>query len=486
MRETPLICIDHAFAEGVQPQDCAAKLGCPSKEFPVIRQRYAKPRRRKIILKARLTLNVLLSFAQFERELTGERIRDKVAASKKKDMWMGGVVPLGYDGVDHQLIVNRPEAEIVREIFRQYLRLGCVKELKDYLRREQISSKVRTSTSGRTSGGASYSRGALYHLLNNRVYVGETVHRDHCYPGQPEAIVPKELWDQVAARLAANNQAHRRKKSPATPSLLSGFVFDVNGVRFTPTHATKNGKRYRYYTSQAAIQKTEGAPTVTRFPAQQLEALVLSQIHLLLGSPEKCTASLENSPEKDVTGERALDLAKRWPQLETAKQREFFRSVVRRVVVGQTTVWIDVDRVQLVETLLGHPPACGTVAGESERGPIRLSAELQSLRRGGKIRWAGPNCSGGTPVLSLVKAIARARDWYDRIVSGEVSTVSQLAEKTRLSSTYVKRIIACAALSPQVMEIVLSGKHRPDLTLEELLQNAALDWPEQLRGLHLA
>jgi site-specific DNA recombinase len=434
----------------------------------------------------RLTLNVLLSFAQFERELTGERIRDKVAASKKKGMWMGGIAPLGYDGVDHQLIVNRPEAETVREIFRQYLRLGCVKELKDYLEREQMSSKVRTSRSGRTSGGASYSRGALYHLLNNRVYMGEIVHRDQSYPGQHEAIVPRELWDQVVARLDANNQAHRRKKSPATPSLLSGIVFDVKGVRFTPTHTTKNGKRYRYYTSQAAIQKTDSTLTVTPFPAQELEALVLSQIHQLLGSPGKCTASLENSPEKDVAGGRVLDFAKRWPQLETAKQHEFFRKVVQRVVVGQTEVWIDVDGLQVVETLLGHLPACTTVAGEHDLSPIKLSAELQPLRRRGKTFLAGPNCSERAPVLSLVKAIARARDWYERIISGEVSTVCKLAQKTGLSSTYVKRIIACATLSPETTEIVLSGKHRPDLTLEELLQNAPFDWPEQLRGLQLA
>lgn len=181
-----------------------------------------------------------------------------------------------------------------------------------------------------------------------------------------------------------------------------------------------------------------------------------------------------------------MDLAKRWPKLETKKQREFFRKVVRRVVVGQTTVWIDVERLQLVETLLGRPPACGTVTAEGERGPIQLSAELKPLRRGGKIRLAGPNCSEGTPILSLVKAIARARDWYERIVSGEVSTVCQLAQKTRLSSSYVKRIMECAALSPQITEMVLSGKHRPDLTLEELLKNAPLDWPEQLRGLQLA
>src|ERR1700688_3188668 len=146
----------------------------------------------------RLTLNVLLSFAQFEREVTGERIRDKVAASKKKGMWMGGVVSLGYDCIDHKLIVNPKEAHTVREIFRQYLGLGCVMKLKQYLEREQIRSKVRTSKVQDTSGGATFSRGALYHLLNNRVYIGETVHRGQSYPGQHEAIVPRELWNQVS------------------------------------------------------------------------------------------------------------------------------------------------------------------------------------------------------------------------------------------------------------------------------------------------
>jgi DNA invertase Pin-like site-specific DNA recombinase len=214
----------------------------------------------------RLTLNVLLSFAQFERELTGERIRDKVAASKKRGMWMGGVVPMGYDCVAHLLIVNQPEAETVREIFGQYLRLGCVNKLRSYLEQRQIRSKVRTSAAGQTSGGATYSRGALYHLLNNRSYIGEIVHRGQSYPGQHEAIVPRELWDQVASRLQANNQAHRSRKSHATPSLLSGIVFDPKGVRFTPTHAVKNGKRYRYYTSQTVIQQTGNGPVVARFP----------------------------------------------------------------------------------------------------------------------------------------------------------------------------------------------------------------------------
>jgi site-specific DNA recombinase len=428
----------------------------------------------------RLTLNVLLSFAQFEREVTGERIRDKVAASKKKGMWMGGVVPLGYDCMDHRLIVNQTEAETVRTIFREYLRLGCVRRLKDYLRREKIHSKARTSRAGRTSGGMTYSRGAIYHLLNNRTYIGEIVHHDQSYPGQHEGIVPRELWDQVTTCLETNNQAHRSRKSASTPSLLSGIVFDINGVRFTPTHAVKNGKRYRYYTSQAAIQQTGNKPTLTRFPAQELESLVTSQIHLLLASPDKSTAGLENSPEKDVAAERTRDLANRWPGLEIAKQHEFVRKIVKRVVVGQAAAWIEVDRAKLVETLLGQKPSDAAV-GELRTDPIKLTADFQPLRRGSELRLVEPrhSCYKETPVPSLAKAIARARDWYERIVAGEVGTVGQLAQQTGLPSTYVKRILTCAVVSPEITEIVLSGKHRRNLTLQDLLRNVPTDWAEQ-------
>jgi DNA invertase Pin-like site-specific DNA recombinase len=429
----------------------------------------------------RLTLNVLLSFAQFERELTGERIRDKVAASKKRGMWMGGIVPLGYDCVDHRLIVHRSEAETVREIFRQYVRLRCVKKLRDVLHQRQIRSKARTSKAGRTSGNAAYSRGALYHLLNNRVYIGEIIHRDQSYPGQHEAIVPQKLWGQVAERLEANNQAHRSRKSPSAPSLLSGIVFDINGVRFTPTHAVKNGKRYRYYTSQAAIQGTGDGPVVSRFPAQELENLVTSQIYLLLGSPDKCTAGLENSPEKDFAAERAVDLAKHWSRLEISKQREFVRNVSRRIVVSRTTACIEVDTAKLIAALLGHSPESTESGAGRGDNTIKLTADFQPLRRGSELRLVGPKGSSyeGTPVPSLVKAIARARNWYEQIVAGQVVTVGQIARETGLSSTYVKRILDCARLSPHITEMVLSGKHQPNLTLQELLQNVPMDWREQ-------
>jgi site-specific DNA recombinase len=429
----------------------------------------------------RLTLNVLLSFAQFEREITGERIRDKFAASKKKGMWMGGFVPLGYDCLERRLIVNQVEAATVRRVFRQYLRLGCVSRLKDFLDHKEIRSKARTNIAGRMSGGRAFSRGALYHLLNNRIYIGEIVHQGQVYPGQHRSIVPRKLWDQVAMRLQKNNQAHRVGKSHSTTSLLSGRLFDVNGARFTPTHAVKNAKRYRYYTSQTVIRQAGSRPVITRFPAQELERFVKSQIHRLLQAPDKFTARMEDNPSKGAAAERAKDLAGKWPKLEISKQHEFARNILRRVTVGQTTVWTEIDKSKLLATLLGKKSETQPPARADNLDVLKLAGTFQVLRRGSELRLVTPerSCSGGTPVPSLVKAVARARDWYERIVSGEMNTIAQLAEKSGLTRRYVRRILPFANLSPQITEIILAGKHRADLTLREFLGSIPSDWREQ-------
>ncbi len=195
----------------------------------------------------RLTLNVLLSFAQFEREVTGERIRDKIAASKRKGMWMGGYPPLGYDCEDRKLVVNQSEAETVRQIFQRYAELGSVLALKDALDAENTVGKVRVSQAGRRSGGQPMARGALHRMLQNRIYRGEIVHKTNSYPGQHAAIVEQHLWDPVQARLAENRVERRTGGGAKNPSLLVGLLHDDKGAAMTPSHAVKNGKRYRYY-----------------------------------------------------------------------------------------------------------------------------------------------------------------------------------------------------------------------------------------------
>jgi len=182
----------------------------------------------------RLTLNILLSFAQFEREVTGERIRDKFAASKKKGMWMGGSVPFGYRVENRQLLINPAEAEVLKDIYLQYLKLGNVTAVCAHLESRQLRTRTKKS----------FSRGAIYHLLSSRIYAGEIAHRGQIYPGQHEAIIDPETWNAVAERLQSTTHQRSRPRT-TTPSLLTGLVFDSEGVGYTPTHAAKNGRRYR-------------------------------------------------------------------------------------------------------------------------------------------------------------------------------------------------------------------------------------------------
>src|ERR1700730_621774 len=222
----------------------------------------------------RLTLNVLLSFAQFEREVTGERIRDKIAASKKKGMWMGGIVPLGYDVHERRLMVNQSEAETVREIFRRYLELGCVRLLMEELNRRGIRSKVRVANNGKTSGGNAFFRGALYVLLSNPIYIGEIRHKGVRHPGLHEAIVARELWENT--QLFLRNQAglgRSRTKSVASP--LMARLFDESGQSLTPSHAVKGERRYRYYVSRSLIKGTaDSGGRGWRLPAPEIERTV--------------------------------------------------------------------------------------------------------------------------------------------------------------------------------------------------------------------
>ena len=205
----------------------------------------------------RLTLNVLLSFAQFEREVTGERIRDKIAASKKKGMWMGGNVPLGYDASERTLVINPAEAETVRRVFALYRELGCVRRVKEEADRLGLRTKCSTTTNGTERGGKPFSRGHLYTLLSNPIYTGQIAHKGELHPGQQAALIDDESWSTVRDQLAANTSNHRRRAKAAEPSLLAGLLVDARGERLTPSHAVKKGRRYRYYVSAALITVPE-------------------------------------------------------------------------------------------------------------------------------------------------------------------------------------------------------------------------------------
>ena len=214
---------------------------------------------------------MLLSFAQFEREVTGERIRDKIAASKKKGMWMGGNVPLGYNASERTLVINPAEAETVRRIFALYLELGCVRRVKDEADRLGLHTKRTIRADGAERGGKPFTRGHIYAVLSNPIYIGQIAHKGELYPGQHPALIDAETWVAVRDQLAAKASDHQRKATASEPSLLAGLMVDAQGERLTPTHAVKKGRRYRYYVSAALITEMisfQGAGTRVRLTPQ--------------------------------------------------------------------------------------------------------------------------------------------------------------------------------------------------------------------------
>jgi DNA invertase Pin-like site-specific DNA recombinase len=440
----------------------------------------------------RLTLNVLLSFAQFEREVTGERIRDKIAASKKKGMWMGGLVPLGYDLKGRRLVVNPKEAKIVQEIFVQYLRLGSVAELKRYLDQRRIRTKARISAGGRTFGGEPYARGGLYKLLRNEVYIGKIAHRGQSHDGQQPAIINPEIWDQVSALLASNNDGQRTRGRRAASSPLIGILFDEQGNRCTPTHSVKGGRRYRYYTSQAVIRKQRKQSHLDRIPAQELEQLIYSRIQALLSSPEELSLAFT---ELALSGnqfqqmvEDARQLTTTWPKQSSQQSAELLQSIVTRVVIRESSVEIELDIERLAGKLDGDDNQNFTATNPPPRSVsrvFRLTCPLQISHRRGELRLVLPNnnLAAEQPNHSLIRAIARSLQWKERIIGGEVYCKEQLAAEANMNASYVGRILRLGALSPDKVDEATRQYRISDCSLTRGVTNVPFDWNKQKAAL---
>jgi DNA invertase Pin-like site-specific DNA recombinase len=437
----------------------------------------------------RLTLNVLLSFAQFEREVTGERIRDKIAASKRKGMWMGGCIPLGYDLKDRRLMINEKEAEQIRNIFRLYLEFGCVKNLKAYLDVLGAKSKIRISRSGNKSGGRAYSRGALYKILQNKTYLGEVPHKEQSYPGEHEAIIDLELWEKVRTRMNESIRGKRHGRNAAAPSLLRGLVFDAGGKRLTPSHAVKRGRRYRYYVSQRVI---EDAATTGRIPAQELEKVVLAELKAFFASADQITSALCD-PSDDLGDTRQLveasqRAAKSLDSNSHEAVSEFIAEVVDRIVIHKESVAIQINREALRTTLLYPDRAPAKESAQQSRTEdllvLDVSAKFRRCRGEMRLIIPSPNEASERrkPIPSLVKAIARAQDWVRAIVAGEHKDQRAIAAAIGVNEQYVSHVIAGAFLAPGIVESILRGSEEiSSLSLPKLLDQVPLSWIEQYR-----
>ena len=405
---------------------------------------------------------------------------------------MGGQVPLGYDLHERQLRVNPEEADRVRLIFHLYLELKCVHRLTVELEKRGVRSKVRIHQTGRISGGNAFFRGALYAILKNRLYRGEIAHRGAVYPGQQVAIVSPELWDAVQALLAANNQAKRTGVYAKDPSLLTGLLFDDRGHRLTTIHTIRRGKCYRYYVSQAVLQQS-AAPhgTVCRIPALEIEQHVTQRLETWLATEREVLEQLALPLDDTATRTALLAGATVWKTLgqrEPAMVRAWLLATVQRVTVEETSVQMILSRSGLRTALLRAPDLPTTSLSPShsqkeEDDLITVSTSVTLTRGGGGIRLVVPGESGGErramPNVGLIKAVARAHVWYERLLSGEATSLRAIAREYGVTPRYVGRLLRCAFLAPEIVDAILQGHQPPQLTLARLCKNLPLDWARQ-------
>lgn len=454
----------------------------------------------------RLTLNMLLSFAQFEREVTGERIRDKIAASKQKGMWMGGTVPLGYDIQDRKLVVNMVEADTVRHIFRRYADIKSVSRLKDDLDTAGIVSKARIDRLGQAAGGRPIARGALYLMLQNRIYRGEIVHKDKAYPGLHEAVIDEALWVEVQSALAENRVERVTRSKATAPSLLAGLVYDESGERLSPTHAnkiqrgiggtagpTKTSRRYRYYVSQTLIKRgrSKASEVACRVPAADLENIVEDRICALLKDEAAVLNAVGGSTVASgkVMIEAAAHLARRWPTLPAATKRALLRALVGRIELRPEAVDIAIIPSALHQILQPHLDV-RRLPTAADGSPLTVLSVPAKLRRiGGQSKLLIQGTQGPQPQRrthrSLLRLVAQAQHFRDLVMANTTKRIQDLANEAQVSPSYFSRVLRLSFLAPGITTAIIQGRQPFELSAIKLMTAGRLAemWSDQRRQL---
>ena len=389
----------------------------------------------------RLTLNVLLSFAQFEREVTSERIRDKIAASKRKGLWVGGMAPLGYDTKDRRISVNAAEAERVQTIFRSYLKLGSLNPLMAELRQRGIITKVRTLKTGQTVGGIPFTRGPLAHLLRNRFYIGEVAFKGEVFKGEQRAIVDRDLFDAVQAKLNEQVNSHRAARMQSE-ALLVGRIFDDRGNLMSPTHARKRGIKYRYYLSSALLQgRADQAGSVRRAPAAEIEALVVESIR------------------EHLKPQTSID------------DRDIIHAHVLRVEVQSEQLIVKFDGGESRKDLKAdgalHVPWQKTPS--KRRREILLPSAIQP-RDSRPIR--------SETRATLIASIARGRGWLKELIEDANTNVESIATREQCSVRQVNMTVSLAFLAPDLVKAAIDGRLPRGIGVTRL-RDAPAEWSRQ-------
>ena len=437
----------------------------------------------------RLTLNVLLSFAQFEWEVTAERIRDKIAASKKKGMWMGGNVPLGYDAKDRKLVINQTEAVVVRRLFDLYLQHGSVQRVCEEAQHLGLRTKPRTRKYNDRQGGEPFQRGHLYKLLSNPVYVGEITHKGERYPGEHPAIIDRTTWETVQEQLARNAVTRRHNCNGTQTSLLAGLLYDTDGVRLTPSHATKQGRRYRYYTSPSKaghIGWRLPGPTIETAVGDLMVDLLRDQQLLM----DKVIPMARPAADLEGTLARAANLGKEFHEAGPADQRELLVDLVERIAVAEDRIQITVSadrlraRLRIDGSSSAERPACSPLDAT-----VVIERAVTFRRRGVETRIVIPGREKPlAPDAKLIALITQGHRWFAELRDGRAQSVRDLARRHGADQGDVSRALPLAFLAPDIVEAIIAGQQPVELTVTALRRGPELpaSWDAQRRMLRFA
>jgi site-specific DNA recombinase len=386
----------------------------------------------------RLTLNILLSFAQFERELSSERVRDKVAASRRKGKWTGGTVPLGYDAKDKKLVINKIEAETVRTIFRGYLEQKSFTKLIAELDRKGIITKRRDTAVPKYQGGIPFTYGPLAHVLKNRVYIGETGHAGKWFKGEHKAIVDRETFDRVQQLLKQNANTDKAKWH-ASGAPLMGKLYDTSGNRMRPSFTNKNGVRYRFYVNTALLRgRKDAAGLVRRVAAPEIEAAIETAIRERVGLGEQQEATL---------------------------------SIFERV-----------ERVTLKANCM---EVTADVSKDARRTDVKTFEIARILKAKPDLTEVEPT-EAGKPDQKLIQSIVRAHALLRQLSSGKYASVESLAAAVKLNPKVVRQALRLAFLSPAIMDSILQGAQPARLALASIPFTLPLSWDRQTRALDIS
>ena len=415
----------------------------------------------------RLTLNMLLSFAQFEREVTAERIRDKISASKAKGMWMGGTPPLGYAADGRTLKIVDDHAELVRDIYHRYLKLGSVRLLEERLHADGICVPARTAGTGKVTGGGKFLRGQLYTILDNPIYKGEIKHGKKTYPGLHQAIIDPGTWEYVLLKRQDNVRGHRSQYLASHQSLLAGKLFDEDGRPLIAVHANKGPKRYRYYVSQHLHHKTSDAPG-WRIPAKEVEGLIGLRLQEMLQDPFGLLSQMQLAKPTTTCIARLLEHgASASAQMEGASSG-VVPKLVTNAIVSENAILLELSVTETARLLKIELPSA------ERQHPVRIDAKL--TRSGVAMKLVQQNGAApvkGVAVDTLLKTIARGNALWQKLQSDNV-TVTELAKFEGMTVSYLTRVLRLAFLDPWIVEQIIAGRQPANLDARKLTLSGEL------------